>query len=48
MLFGAGADVAGLWFHDIHTKTLSEVLTAFPRLDFEQGMSTLLLDQASR
>ena len=46
--FGAGADVAGLWLHDIHTKTLSEVLTAFPRLGFKQGMSTLLLDQASR
>lgn len=44
--FGAGADVAGLWINDIHRKTLSEVLSDFPRLDFKQGMIKLLADQA--
>ncbi|MDC3332631.1 HD domain-containing protein [bacterium] len=46
--FGAGADVAGLWIKDIHKKTLSEVLSEFPRLDFKQGMIKLLSDQINQ
>lgn len=46
--FGAGADVAGLWIQDIHKKTLAEVLSEYPRLDFAEGMSKLLADQTQR
>lgn len=46
--FGAGADVAGLWINDIHTKTLSEVLSEYPRLNFKQGMVKLLSEQINR
>lgn len=43
--FGAGADVAGLWIHDIHKKTLAEVLESYPRLDFREAMSKLIAEQ---
>jgi len=46
--YGAGADVAALWISDIHKKTLSEVLSEYPRLDFKEGMSKLLSEQLSR
>jgi hypothetical protein len=46
--FGAGADVAGIMIKDIHKKTLSEVLSEFPRLDFKQGMIKLVSDQINR
>ena len=36
--FGAFADVAGLWVEDIHKITLSEVLSEYPRLEFNLGM----------
>ena len=43
--FGAGADVAGLWLHDIHKKTLEEILLEYPRLNFKEGMVKLINDQ---
>ena len=46
--FGAGADIAALWISDIHKKTLSEVLSEYPRLDFKQGMVKLLSEQINR
>ncbi len=46
--YGAGADVAALWISDIHKKTLSEVLSEYPRLNFKEGMSKLLSEQLSR
>lgn len=46
--YGAGADVAALWIDDIHKKTLSEVLSEYPRLDFKEGMVKLIAEQVSR
>jgi hypothetical protein len=46
--YGAGADVLGLWLHDIHKKTLQEILTEYPRLDFKEGMSKLVSAQIER
>ena len=43
--FGAGADVAGIMVKDIHTTTLAEVLSEYPRLDFKEGMAKLLTSQ---
>lgn len=46
--YGAGADVLGLWIHDIHRKSLDEVISEFPRLEFKQGMARLISDQIGR
>ncbi|WP_445365922.1 HD domain-containing protein [Microbulbifer sp. ANSA001] len=46
--FAAGLDIAGLWLSDIHPKTLSEVINEYPRLDFKQGMQSMLNDQVGR
>ena len=46
--FGSGADVAGLWIHDIHRRTLDEVIAEFPRLDFKKGMVRLISEQIER
>jgi hypothetical protein len=46
--FGAGADVAGLWLHDINRRTLEEVISEYPRLDFKEGMTKLLSEQIER
>lgn len=46
--YGAGADVLGLWLHDIHKKTLEEILSEYPRLDFKEGMSKLVASQIER
>jgi cyanamide hydratase family protein with HD domain len=46
--FGAGADVAGLWLHDINPRTLEEILTEYPRLDFNEGMSRLIEEQVTK
>lgn len=46
--YGAGADVLGLWLHDINKKTLQEILTEYPRLDFKEGMSKLVSAQIER
>ena len=46
--FGAGADVAGLWINDIHKKTLSEIISEYPRLDFKQAFAKLLSEQVER
>lgn len=46
--FGAGADVAGLWLHDIHARTLEEVIAEYPRLGFKKGMIRLITEQIER
>lgn len=46
--YGAGADVAGFWLHDLNPRTLSEILNEYPRLNFKEGMSKLLKDQMAR
>ena len=46
--FGAGADVVGLWLPDIHKLTLEEVLSEYPRLNFNEGFAKLIADQIER
>lgn len=46
--YGAGVDVLGLWVNDIHRATLDEVISEFPRLDFKQGMASLIARQVER
>ncbi|WCE30808.1 HD domain-containing protein [Vibrio sp. SCSIO 43137] len=46
--FGAGADVAGLWVHDIHKQTLNEVLDAYHDEGCKQGMAKLIQEQIER
>jgi len=46
--FAAGLDVAGLWLNDINPKSLFEVIDLYPRLDFKEGMKSLLKEQVSR
>lgn len=43
--FGAGADVAGLWVHDIHRQTLHEVLDAYHDEGCKEGMAKLIQQQ---
>jgi len=43
--FGAGADVAGLWVHDIHRQTLHEVLDAYHDEGCKEGMVKLIKEQ---
>ncbi|QVK24861.1 hypothetical protein KHX94_13615 [Shewanella dokdonensis] len=46
--YGAGLDVAALWHKDIHPKTLTEIVTTYPRLDFAEAFILLLKDQLKR
>lgn len=46
--FGAGADVAGLWVHDIHRQTLNEVLDAYHDEGCKEGMTKLIQEQVLR
>lgn len=46
--FGAGADVLGLGIHDIHRRTLQEILAEYPRVGFGEGMAQLIGDQMQR
>lgn len=40
--------MAGLWLHDINPRTLEEILTEYPRLDFNEGMSRLIEEQVTK
>ncbi|MEJ2763414.1 hypothetical protein VV869_05470 [Photobacterium sp. MCCC 1A19761] len=40
--FGAGADVAGLWGHDLNRRTIEEVLARFPEEGFKPGIIALI------
>lgn len=46
--FGAGADVAGLWVHDIHRQTLNEVLDVYHDEGCKEGMAKLIQEQVLR
>lgn len=46
--FGAGADVLGLWVHDVNARTLDEILERFPRKGFGDAMALLIEDQIRR
>lgn len=46
--YGAGADVIGLWVHDIHPQSLQEILEEQPREGFGHGMARLIEDQLAR
>jgi hypothetical protein len=46
--FGAGADVLGLGMHDIHRRTLQEILAEYPRIGFGDAMARLIADQMQR
>ncbi|WP_197027547.1 HD domain-containing protein [Marinobacterium lacunae] len=46
--YGAGADVIGMWVHDIDPKTLHEILEQQPRDGFGEGMARLIEDQVTR
>jgi hypothetical protein len=46
--YGAGLDVAGLNLHDVHPRTLHEVLETYPGLGFREGFVRLLKDQVLR
>lgn len=43
--YGAGVDVIGLGLKDIHKNTLSEILSEYPRLDFKEGFSKLMIKE---
>ncbi|MCM5511069.1 hypothetical protein J8Z26_23185 [Vibrio sp. SCSIO 43169] len=45
--YGAGADVAGLWLHDIHRDTLHEVLELYDDHGCKEGMIKLIKEQVS-
>jgi hypothetical protein len=45
--YGAGADVAGLWIHDIHRDTLHEVLELYDDHGCKEGMIKLIKEQVS-
>lgn len=46
--FGAGADVIGLWVHDMNPRTLQEILEVSPRDGFGDGMARLIEGQIQR
>jgi hypothetical protein len=46
--FGAGADVLGLAVHDVHRRTMQEILAEYPRTGFGEGMARLIDDQMKR
>ncbi|SEF40089.1 HD domain-containing protein [Vibrio hangzhouensis] len=46
--YGAGADVAGLWVHDIHKNTLHEILDLYHDKGCKEGMMHLIKDQVLR
>ena len=44
----AGTDVTGHRFADVRPEVIPELLAAYPRIDFKQEFSALVVDQASR
>jgi hypothetical protein len=43
-----GLDVVGSRFGELSAETVSAVLASYPRLDFKQGFTELIADQAER
>ena len=43
-----GLDVAGSRYEELRPETVKAVLAAYPRLDFKQGFTDLVADQAGR
>lgn len=43
-----GLDVRGLRFEELSAPTVTAVLDAYPRLDFKEGFTSLIADQAER
>jgi cyanamide hydratase family protein with HD domain len=46
--FGAGADVIGLWHHEINKKTFDEIVEQHPRLDFKNYFTAKMDDEIKR
>jgi len=44
----AGTDVTGHRFADVRPEVIPELLAAYPRIDFKQEFTALVVDQASR
>ena len=45
---GAGTDVLGFQAKDIHSQTMREILTEYPRIGFGDAMAQLVADQMHR